>query len=195
MFTEPTPLRTTSFRIHSEDPAFSVQWKGGNRFRLSGEVTIDPSAELEVSTPNDDVEISLARRSTPEHAVALIRRALPRSVSMRHEAHDDGVEVIFCEALLPAAKTPRFRVMSIGTGVRFNQLDDNKIEFLGATTESGLISIQVDLRKVTIELAAGSSANRVAALVGANLPHGFRALVDGPVVTVWKDADFFSAVA
>jgi hypothetical protein len=35
----------------------------------------------------------------------------------------------------------------------------------------------------------------IAARVGANVPHGFRALVDGPVVSVWKDADFFSAVA
>jgi hypothetical protein len=194
MFDEPIQLSASRFRVHSEDPSFHVAWRGGSRFALTGEVTLDPSAELELSTPNDAVEISLARRSTPEHAVALLRRELPRSITMRHEVVEDGVEVIFQEALVPAAKTPRFRTFSTDA-LKVKQLDENKIEFVSGVAEDCLITILCDSRRATITLPGGSSAQVIAARVGANVPHGFRALVDGPVVSVWKDADFFSAVA
>ena len=58
-----------------------------------------------------------------------------------------------------------------------------------------LLTILCDSRRATIKVEGGTSAQHTAARVGANVPHGFRALVDGPVVSVWKDADFFSAVA
>ncbi len=195
MYDEPIQLAVSRFRVHSEDPSFHVQWRGGSRFALSGIVSLDPSAELDVSTPDDLVEISLARRSTPEHAVAALRRALPRSIGMRHEQHEDGVEIVFHEALVPAAKTPRLRILSTDTQLRVRQLDENKIEFLAGTSDHCLLTILCDSRRVTVELTAGSSALTVAARVGSSVPHGFRALVDGPVVSVWKDADFFSAVA
>ena len=195
MFHGPLQLPVSRFRVYSDDPAFHVVWRGGSRFVMQGEVSLDPSAELDVSTPNDSVEISLARRSTPEHAVTLLRRALPRSISMRHEAVEDGVEVIFQEALVPAAKTPRFRTFSTDALLKVKQLDENKLEFQSGVAEDCLITILCDSRRVTITLPAGSSAQAIAARVGANVPHGFRALVDGPVVSVWKDADFFSAVA
>lgn len=195
MYEEPLPLTISRFRVHSEDPSFHVTWRGGSRFALSGEIELDPSAELDVATPDEHVEISLARRSTPEHAVALLRRALPRSISLRHEEKADGVEIIFTEALVPAAKTPRFRVLSSDAQLRTRQLDENKVEFLGAVQDKCLVTILCDTRRVTIELHAGLSAKAAAATVGANVPHGYRALVDGPVVSVWKDADFFSAVA
>lgn len=195
MYDEPIQLSVSRFRVHSEDPSFNVAWRGGSRFLLSGEVALDPSAELDVSTPNDMVEISLARRSTPEHAVAMLRRALPRSISMRTEVIEDGVEIVFQEALVPAAKTPRFRIFSTDALLRVKQLDENKIEFLAGVGEDCLITVLCDSRRVTVSLPSGSSAQAIAARVGANVPHGFRALVDGPVVSVWKDADFFSAVA
>lgn len=195
MYEEPIQLSVSRFRVHSEDPSFHVVWRGGSRFALTGEVSLDPSAELDVSTPNAMVEISLARRSTPEHAVALLRRELPRSISMRHQAVEDGVEVIFQEALVPAAKTPRFRIFSTDALLKVKQLDENKLEFVSGVAEDCLITILCDSRRVTITLPGGSSAQAIAARVGANVPHGFRALVDGPVVSVWKDADFFSAVA
>jgi hypothetical protein len=196
MYEDPIQLSSVSrFRVHSDDPSFHVTWRGGSRFALSGEVTLDPSAELDVSTPNDMVEISLARRSTPEHAVAMLRRALPRSISMRHEAVEDGVEVIFQEALVPAAKTPRFRIFSTDAVLRVKQLDENKIEFQGGVGDDCLITVLCDSRRVTLSIPGRSSALAIAARVGSNVPHGFRALVDGPVVSVWKDADFFSAVA
>ncbi len=195
MYEEPIQLSVSRFRVHSEDPAFNVTWRGGSRFVLTGEVILDPSAELDVSTPNDVVEVSLARRSTPEHAVAMLRRALPRSISMRHQPVEDGVEIVFQEALVPAAKTPRFRIFSTDAQLRVKQLDENKIEFLGGIGEDCLLTVLCDSRRVTISLPRGSSALAIAARVGSNVPHGFRALVDGPVVSVWKDADFFSAVA
>ena len=196
MYEEPIQLSSLSrFRVHSEDPSFHVSWRGGSRFLLTGEVSLDPSAELDVSTPNNEVGVSLARRSTPEHAVALLRRALPRSISMRHQPLEDGVEVVFQEALVPAAKTPRFRIFSTDAVLRVQQLDENKIEFLGGVGDDCLITVLCDSRRVTISLPRGSSALAIAARVGSNVPHGFRALVDGPVVSVWKDADFFSAVA
>jgi hypothetical protein len=172
-----------------------VTWRGGSRFALSGEIELDPSAELDVATPDQHVEISLARRSTPEHAVALLRRALPRSISLRQDEKAHGVEIIFTEALVPAAKTPRLRVLSSDAQLRTRQLDENKVEFLGAVQDKCLVTILCDTRRVTIELRAGMSAQAAAATVGATVPHGYRALVDGPVVSVWKDADFFSAVA
>lgn len=196
MFEEPLYLPSLSrFRVHSEDPAFQVTWRGGSKFALSGEVSIDPSAELDVSSPNASVEISLARRSTPEHAVAMLRRALPRSISMRHQQTEDGVEIVFQEALVPAAKTPRFRILSTDTMLRVKQLDENKLEFLSGVGEECLLTVMCDSRRVSMTITEGSSALAVAARVGANVPHGYRALVDGPVVSVWKDADFFSAVA
>ncbi|MFT3709324.1 MAG: hypothetical protein QM817_16920 [Archangium sp.] len=195
MYEEPLFLRVNRFRVHSEDPSFHVQWRGGSRFALSGEVALDPSAELDVATPNESIEISLATHSKPEHAVAMLRRALPRSISMRHEQVQDGVEVVFTEALVPAARTPRFRVFSTDAHLRTKQLDENKIEFLGASGDKCLLTILCDTRRVTIQLDGGDSAQAIAARVGANVPHGFRALVDGPVVSVWKDAEFFSAVA
>jgi hypothetical protein len=178
MYEEPLPLRLTPFRVHSEDPAFHVEWRGGSRFALSGEVALDPSAELDVSTPTEDVEIFLATHSTPSHAVAA-----------------DGVEVVFTEALVPAARTPRFRTFCTDAQLRTRQLDENKLEFLGGVASKCLLTILCDTRRVTIDLDAGTPALAVAARVGANVPHGFRALVDGPVVSVWKDAEFFSAVA
>jgi hypothetical protein len=114
---------------------------------------------------------------------------------MRHEQLEDGVEVVFQEALVPAAKTPRFRIFSTDAVLRLKQLDENKIEFMGGVVDDCLLTVLCDSRRVTVSIPAGSSALAIAARVGSNVPHGFRALVDGPVVSVWKDADFFSAVA
>ena len=195
MYDQPISLPNHRVRVHSEDPAFHVTWRGGSRFLLSGEIALDPSAELDVSSPSESFEVSLATHSTPTHAVAALRRALPRSISMRHEPVKDGVELVFSEALVPAAKPPRLRLFSTDAQLRIKQLDENRVEFLGGVQADCLVTILCDSRRATVKLEAGMSAKLTATLVGANVPHGFRALVDGPVVSVWKDADFFSAVA
>jgi hypothetical protein len=66
---------------------------------------------------------------------------------------------------------------------------------VGASGADSHLTILCDRKRVTIVIAAGSSARATAVRVGASMPHGYRALVDGPVVSVWKDADFFSMVA
>jgi hypothetical protein len=195
MYDEPIQLPVARFRVHSDDPTFHVAWRGGTRFELTGAVSNEPTAALDVSTPDDEFEVALACRSTPEHAVTLLRRTLPRGIIMAHEATLDGVEVVFHEALVPAATPPRLRLFSTDLVQRVRQLDENKIEFLGATGSDCLLTILCDRRRVTISLTGGTSAAATAARVGASMPHGYRALVDGPIVSVWKDADFFSMVA
>lgn len=190
-----TQLSVSRFRVHSEDPSFQVKWRGGSRFELSGIVNLTPSADLDVSTPSDEVEVALAHRSTPQHAVTVLRRALPRGILMRHQSIEDGVEIVFQEALVPAAKTPRLRLFSTDAAVRLKQLHDNTIEIQSGASDDTLLTILCDSRRSTLSIAQGTSPIAIAALVAAHVPHGFRALVDGPVVSVWKDADFFSAVA
>ncbi|MEW5738296.1 MAG: hypothetical protein AB1938_05185 [Myxococcota bacterium] len=195
MFDGPTPLPTTRFRVHTDDPTFHVAWRGGTRFVLSGEVSADPSSALELDTPSQHLAVDLARKSTPQHAVALLRRALPRDIVMTHQPVDGGTQVTFHEAVVPAARPPRLRIFSTDLVQRVRQLRDNCVEFAGAAGADTHLSILCDARRSTLLIPAGSSALATAARVGANVPHGFRALVDGPTVSVWKDADFFEQVA
>jgi hypothetical protein len=189
------PLSLARFQMHSEDPSFRVRWCGGTRFVLSGEVRREPTSSLGVNTPEAHVEVSLAQRSTPEHAVNAIRKALPRSVALRAETREDGVELVFHEVLVPAAKLPRLRILTTDGSLRTRQLEENKVEFSGAVGPSARLSILCDQRRVTLEFDVGASAQAVAVRVGSNIPPGYRALVDGASVSVWKDADFFYAVA
>jgi hypothetical protein len=195
MYDGTIPLPTARFRVHTDDPTFEVAWQGGGRFVLSGEVSADPSAALTLDTPSQHVEVELARRSKPEHAVALLRRSLPRDIVMTHRACTGGVQVTFTEAMVPAARVPRLRILSTDTVQRVKQLRENCVEFLGASGADAHLTVLCDSRRVTILIPAGSSAQATAARVGANVPHGFTALVDGPTVAVWKDADFFEQVA
>lgn len=196
MFDEPIPLHPARFRLHSEDPEFVVRWLGGGRFALRGQVSLEPEATLDVATPSaGEVEVALARRSQPEHAVAALRRALPRQVLLSDRPTPDGVEVVLHEALVPAARPPRLRLVSSDLAQRVRQLDENKVAFVGATASACHVTILCDSRRVTLALEAGTSAQATAARVGAHVPQGYRALVEGAVVSVWKDADFFSMVA
>lgn len=192
---EPTPLPTAKFRVYSQDPTFTVAWRGGARFRLSGEVSGEPSSRLELTTPSSEVLIDLEHRSRPEHAVALLGRTLPRDILMTQTARTDGIEVSFQEAVVPAARPPRFRIISTDGRQRVMQLRDNCVAFAGATGTDAQLTLLCDRRRVTLIVGRGTSAEHTAARVGANVPHGYRALVDGPTVAVWKDADFFEQVA
>ncbi|MCC6335160.1 MAG: hypothetical protein IT380_14370 [Myxococcales bacterium] len=195
MFDGPTPLPTTRFRVHTDDPTFHVAWRGGSRFVLSGEVSADPSSALELDTPSQHLAIDLAKKSTPVHAVALLRRALPRDIVMTHQRAEEGTQVTFHEAVVPAARPPRLRIFSTDAVQRVRQLRDNCVEFTGAAGGDTSLTILCDSRRATILISSGSSAQATALRVGAHVPHGFRALVDGPTVSVWKDADFFEQVA
>jgi hypothetical protein len=195
MFDAPIPLRSHRFRVHSDDPTFLVAWRGGSRFALSGQVSSSPAADLDVQTPGTAFGVSLAQHSRPEHAVSQLRRSLPRDVLMRHVATEDGVEVAFTQGLLPAARLPRLRVLSTDLGQRIKQLADNQVEFRGACSADAHLTIFCDQARITVRLPGGASARTTAARVGSSMPHGYRALVDGAMVSVFKDSDFFSLVA
>lgn len=196
MFDDVISLPTARFHMHSEDPSFRVTWRGGSRFLLSGEVSSDPTSELDVETPSGSVEVPLATHSRPEHAVTMLRRALPRDVMMVTTPAGWGIEVLLQELVLPAAKPPRLRIFSTDLAQRVKQLDENKVEFLGSVgADGGHLTILCDRTRVTLALPGGHSAATTAARVGSCMPRGYRALIDGATVSVWKDADFFEAVA
>jgi hypothetical protein len=90
---------------------------------------------------------------------------------------------------------PRLRIISTDLSQRVRQLDENAIEFVGSTGGDCLLTILCDRRRSTISIPGGTSGRATAARVAASMPLGYRALVDGAIVRVWKDADFFSMVA
>ncbi|MBL8921590.1 MAG: hypothetical protein JNJ54_22205 [Myxococcaceae bacterium] len=195
MFDSVTHLHARRFHLESSDPSFHVERRGSAKFLLSGTVSEEPTTALGVQTPSESFELTLATQSRPEHAVATLRRELPRDVVMQTLERIGGIEVSLTEALVPAARPPRFRVLSTDLQQRLTQLDDNRIEVRGALGGDALLTILCDSRRVTISVAQGLSAAATAIRIAASVPHGYRALADGAIVSVWKDADFFSAVA
>ncbi len=190
-----TSLSVRRFHLESSDPSFRIERQGSGRFLLSGFVSDEPTTEVEVETPSSAFEVTLATRSRPEHAVARLVRELPRDVVLQVHERLEGLEVTMTQALVPAARPPRLRVLSTDLVQRVVQLDENRIEVQGPIGADCLMTIMVDSRRVTIELAQGLSASGTAVRIAASVPHGYRALADGTIVSVWKDADFFSMVA
>lgn len=195
MFEGVTSLPARRFNLESSDPAFVVERQGSGTFLLSGHVSDMPTTALGVETPSSAFDLELATQSQPKHAVERLKRALPRDVSMTVRERVAGVELSFIAALVPAAKPPRVRVMSTDATQRIVQLDENRIEFKGAVGADALLTILCDGRRSTITVERGLSASGTALRLAAAVPHGYRALADGPIISVWKDADFFSMVA
>ena len=195
MYNDVIELRATKFHIHSDDPAFSVSRRGASRFLMSGEVSLQPTGQLSVATPSEDLELDLATHSRPTHAVHQLRRSLPRDVLMTTTETNEGLEVMLNQVMVPAAKAPRVRIVSTDLVQRVLQLDENRIEFEGAVGGDALITVLCDSRRVTIQVRTGLTASGTALRIGASMPTGYRALVDGSIVSVWKDADFFEMVA
>ena len=120
---------------------------------------------------------------------------MPRDVLITHRESEAGIEVLLQETVIPAAKAPRLRIFSTDLLQRVKQLAENKVEFLGSSGAAAHLTILCETKRVTIALPAASSASVTAARVASSMPHGYRALVSGHTVSVWKDADFFSMVA
>lgn len=190
-----TQLSVRRFHLESRDPSFHIERQGAARFLLSGVVSDEPTTAVEVETPSTSFDVPLATSSGPAHAVARLARELPRDVVMQVQERIGGLEVSMTEALVPAARPPRFRVLSTDLVQRLVQLDENRIEVQGPIGAPALLSIICDSRRVTIEVAAGLSAMATAVRIAASVPHGYRAIADGAIVSVWKNADFFSMVA
>ncbi len=190
-----TPLNRVRFDLHSDDPSFRVERLGRAKFLLSGHVGGDPTGDVTVDLPDDSFDVVLAKNSRPEHAVTALERALPRDVLITHRESEAGIEVLLQETVIPAAKAPRLRIFSTDLLQRVKQLAENKVEFLGSSGAAAHLTILCETKRVTIALPAASSASVTAARVASSMPHGYRALVSGHTVSVWKDADFFSMVA
>lgn len=190
-----THISPRRFHLESSDPSFHIERQGSSKFLLSGRVSEEPTTAVDVQTPSTSFELVLATASGPEHAVATLKRELPRDVVMQVLERIGALEVSMTEAVVPAAKPPRLRVFSTDLAQRIAQLDENRIEVRGAVGGDALLTILCDSRRVTIEVQQGLSAASTAIRIAASVPHGYRALADGPIVSVWKDADFFSAVA
>ena len=193
--TDVTSLPLRRFHLASADPSFRVERQGAGRFLLSGEVSDAPTTSLDVETPSDAFDVPLATHSHPVHAVAQLRRRLPRDVVMRVLERLSGLEVSLTEATVPAARPPRLRLFSTDPTQRIAQLDENRIEVRSAVGADAHLTILCDSRRVTITVAQGLSAAATALRIAASVPQGYRALADDGVVSVWKDADFFSMVA
>jgi len=192
---EVTSLNRVRFSLHSDDPSFRIERRGGAKFLLSGQVSSDPTGDVTVDLPDESFEVVLAKNSRPEHAVTALERALPRDVMMTHQTSEAGIEVLLQELVIPAARPPRLRIFSTDLLQRVKQLAENKVEFLGASGAAAHLTILCESKRVTIALPAASSPSVTAARVAASMPQGYRALVSGNTVSVWKDADFFSMVA
>ncbi len=190
-----TSLNAIRFDLTSDDPSFHIERTGSARFVLSGEVSSDPTSDVNVEIPDDEFEVVLAQKSRPKHAVVAIERALPRDVMMTHHETAAGIEVLLQELVIPAAKAPRLRLFSTDLLQRVKQIAENKIELIGASGAAAHLTILCESKRVTIALPAASSASITAARIAASMPQGYRALVSGNTVSVWKDADFFSMVA
>ncbi len=192
---EITSLNRVRFALHSDDPSFRIERRGSAKFLLSGEVAGDPTGDVNVELPDDSFDVVLAKRSTARHAVNALEKALPRDVMMTHSEAESGIEVLLQELVIPAAKPPRLRIFSTDLLQRVRQLAENKVEFMGASGAAAHLTVLCESKRVTIALPAASSPSVTAIRVAANMPQGYRALVSGNTVSVWKDADFFSMVA
>ncbi|MBE2254406.1 MAG: hypothetical protein IAE78_33065 [Myxococcus sp.] len=190
-----TQLRARRFHLESSDPSFVIERQSAHRFLLSGQVSAEPTAALGVETPTTAFDVTLATQSGPRHAVAQLRRDLPRDVVLKVMERIGGLELSMIEALVPAAKPPRLRVFSTDLAQRIVQLDENRIEVRGPVGTAAHLTILCDARRVTIAVHQGLSASATALRIAASVPEGYRALADGAIVSVWKDADFFSMVA
>ncbi len=192
---EVIPLNPGRFRLQTQDPAFRVEWRGGNRFRLSGEVASRPATTLHVGLPTDELSVSLPEHTRPLPAALRLKDALPRDVHLVATADDGDVDLRLLELVVPAATPPCLRVLLQDAGLRVEQLADNRVRFSGVSKAPAIVTILCDSRRASLALPRASTAAACAARVGLAVPQGFRALVEGPVVSVWKDADFFGAIA
>lgn len=179
------------FGLWCDDSSLKINARPADRFRLSGKVEHDfpLGTTLHFRAGTQQTEVPLALGSRAPDAVRALARALPRGVFVDGRAHEDGTELKFAETVIPAARLPRVRVITTDLGQRVRVLDANQVEFIGATHSRCFLTLLVDSRRTTLTLGEGTSAADSAQAVGNRCPSGFRAEIDGAVVTFWKCGD------
>jgi len=183
------------FRLFSDEPQLCVRFAGRGRFILTGEVPQfrDPALRFESRAGN--VNVPLAERSTPHDAFHALKRRLPRGVLARAQQQGLELEVSLQETTLPAARVPFAQIFTTDLKQRVRRLDDNRFELLGATAGQCLITLRVDARRTLVEVPGATSAHDTATLIAARVPAGYRAEVDGAVISLWKDAELRTIAA
>ena len=131
----------------------------------------------------------LALGSRATDAVRALTRALPRGVFIDGRANADITELKFTETVIPAARLPRVQVITTDLGQRVRLLDTHQVEFVGATCSRCFLTLLVDSRRTSLTLDQGTSACDSAHALASRCPAGFRAEVEGAVVTFWKSGD------
>jgi hypothetical protein len=183
------------FRLFSNEPMLAVQSRGRGRFFLSGSVPEFRDPGLTLESRAGDASVPLAERSTPTDAFRALKRSLPRGVHAHASEAEGGVELQLQETIVPAARLPFAQIFTTDLAQRVRRLDDNSFELLGCTATACLITLKVDARRARLGVHKGASARETARLIGEAVPAGYRAEVDGPIVTIWKDAELHTAAA
>lgn len=193
MSLEILPFRPAAprFGLWCDDASLKIEALPRNHFALSGRVehVFPLGTTLHFRAGEDETEVPLALGSRAPDALRALTRALPRGTFVDARATDHGTELSFTQTVLPAAARPRVQVLTTDLGQRVRLLDVNQVELVGATRSRCFLTLRVDSRRSTLTLDEGTSAADTARAVASRCPFGFRAEVDGAVVTFWKGSD------
>lgn len=188
------PFRPASprFNLWCDDQSLKIAAQAKNQFLVSGRVEhvfpLGTTLHFQAG-PHESTDVPLALGSRPSDALRALTRALPRGIFVDAHATPEGEALRFTETVIPAASRPRVTVLTTDLGQRVWMLDVNQVELIGATRARCFITVLVDTRRTTLTLDEGTSAQATAHAIAARCPFGFRAEVEGNVVTFWKSSD------
>ncbi len=193
MSLEILPFRSASprFGLWCDDESLKIAAQSRDRFTLSGKVehVFPLGTTLHFTSGEQETEIPLALGSRAPDALRALTRALPRGIFVAAHSNNLGTELTFTQTVIPAARRPRVQVLTTDLGQRVRVLDTNQIELVGATRTRCFITLLVDSRRSTLTVDEGTSAADTAQAIAGRCPFGFRAEVEGAVVTFWKTSD------
>jgi len=179
------------FGLWCDDACLKIAHPASDRFVLSGRVehVFPLGTTLHFRADEDETAVPLALGSRAPDALRALTRALPRGIFVDARSSEEGTALKFTQSVVPAARRPRVQVLTTDLGQRVRMLDVNQVEFAGATRARCFVTLLVDSRRSTLTLDEGTSAQDTAKAVASRCPTGFRAEVDGAVVTFWKGSD------
>ena len=193
MSLEILPFRSASprFGLWCDDTSLKIAAQSRDRFAVSGQVqhVFPLGTTLHFRAGEEETEVPLALGSRAPDALRALTRALPRGIFVDAHSNERVTEVKFTETVIPAARRPRVQVLTTDLGQRVRMLDSNQVEFLGSTRSRCFLTLLVDSRRSTLTIDEGTSASDTAQAVASRCPFGFRAEVEGSVVTFWKTSD------
>jgi hypothetical protein len=193
MALELLPFRTPAprFALWCDDASLKIDTQPADRFRLSGKVEHDfpVGTTLHFRSGKEETQVPLALGTRAPDVVRALRRALPRGVFIGGKSAAEATELTFTQTVIPAARLPVVRVLTSDLSQRLRLLDTNQVEVIGATKSRCFVTLLVDSRRTTLTLDEGTSALDTAKALGSRCPFGFRAEVEGSIVTFWKCGD------